>query len=121
MVINKNKREVYLLNRNNDRIIVTDFELNFIKYFGSRGDRNNQFDDLFGICFKNGYLYVSDNGNMRIQIFNQDLEFIKSVKLEYEPREVQISNSMLAVVSDDGISFYDLNNLDFHSKFDYEL
>ena len=121
IAINEDERELYLLDFNNDRIIVTDFELNFIKYFGSRGDKNNQFNYPRGICFKNENLYVSDRLNQRIQMFNQDFEFIKSLELEYEPREIQTSNSMLAVTSDNGINFYDLNSLEFHVKFDYEL
>ena len=32
IVINEEKREIYLLDLRNDRIIVTDFEVNFIKW-----------------------------------------------------------------------------------------
>ena len=78
IAINPEMEELFLLDANNDRIIVTDFELNFIKYFGSHCDKDNQFDCPCGLCFKNGYLYVSDTGNERIQIFNQNLEFVKS-------------------------------------------
>ena len=91
---------MYLLDFNNDRIIVTDFELNFIKYFGSQGDLDDQFICPLGILFKNGCVYVSDTANQRIQVFNQDLEHIKSLQLEFKPREVQTSNSVLAVTSD---------------------
>ena len=54
IAINRENGEVFLLDKH--RIIVTDFDTNFIKYFGSKGDKNNQFNCLLGICFKNGYL-----------------------------------------------------------------
>ena len=54
--INVEKRELYLLDSLKIRIIVTDFELNFIKYIGSKGDG-------YSICFKNGFLYVVDSYN----------------------------------------------------------
>ena len=101
IAVNQEKGEVYILDKENCRIIlVTDFELNFIKYFGSYGNKNNQFKYPFGICFKNGYLCVADCENYQIKVFNQDLRFIKSLQLECKPREVQTSNSVLAVTSD---------------------
>ena len=38
MNVNHEKGEVHLLDLDSERIIVTDLELNFIKYFGSRGN-----------------------------------------------------------------------------------
>ena len=57
--INQEKGELYILDYIYNRIIVTDLEFNFIKYFGSPGDKNNQFNYPRGICFKNENLYVS--------------------------------------------------------------
>ena len=121
MTVNQENGEVHLLDLDSHRIIVTDFELNFIKYFGSRGNKDNQFNQPVGICFKNGYLYITDSGNYRIQIFNQDFEFINSLKLEFDPKQVQILNSMLAITLEDGINFYDLNSLALKFSFYHEL
>ena len=120
IAINQEKGELYLLDKNNDRIIVTDMELDFIKYFDCV-DHGDEFDLPLAICFKNENLYVCDSGNKRIQIFDSDLEYIESLELGFSPYRVQTSNSMLAVTSDDGIYFYDLSSLDFQNKFDNEF
>ena len=119
LAINQEKGEVYISECYSDRIIVTDFELNFIKYFfGWIGE--DHLNSPYGICFKNGYLYVADGENNRIQIFNQDLEYIESLKLEYEPFQVQVTNSLLAVTSKDGIFLYELINLELYLKHENE-
>ena len=117
IVVNEEKKELYILNGSKARIIVTDFELNFIKYFGSMGRGDNQFLWPNNICFKNGFLYVSDRKNKRIQKFNQNLKFIKLLELEYEPLELTVLNSELAVKSIDGTTnFYDINAFNFNRK-----
>ena len=65
--------------------VVTNFDLNFIKYFGSMGNGDNQFKYPSSICFKNGFFCVGDTNNRRIHKFSQNLEFIKLLELEYRP------------------------------------
>ena len=95
MAINEEKRELYLLDTSRSRIIVTDFELNFIKYFGSWGNRDDQFFYPNSICFKKGFLYVTDSYSTkkRIKKFNQNFELIILLELEYEPRHLIVVNS----------------------------
>ena len=113
VAINERKGELYFSDYQNHRIIVTDFELNFIKYFGSFGGSNSsyQFFHPLGICFKNEYFYVCDSTNKRIQKFNQDLVFVNSLETKYNPFRVQVSNSMIVVASETRVYFYDLNSL----------
>ena len=61
-------------------------------------------------------MYVSDYLNKRVHKFNQNLEFIKLLELEYEPFQLTILNSKLAVESsdDDILYFYDINSLNFN-------
>ena len=121
IAINEEKRELYILGSSlKHRITVTDFELNFIKYFGSWGIGENQFIYPTSICFKNGFLYVCDCLNKRIHKFNQNFEFIKLLELEYEPFKMSVFNSELAVRSHDDSPtyFYDLDSLNFNRKAD---
>ena len=115
--VNQEKSELYILEKK--RIIVTDFDLNFIKYFGSEGEEDYQFNDPEDICFKDGFLYVTDCDNQRIQIFNYDLEFVKTLDLNYTPYRAKASNKMLGVTWNKGIKFYELNNLKLVKKFDW--
>ena len=75
IAINEEKREVYFLEQSKHRIIVTDFELNFIKYFGSYGNGDNQFNYPSSICFYNEFLYVCETIKKRIKKFNQNYFF----------------------------------------------
>ena len=113
--VNEEKRE-----RSKYRIIVTDFELNFIKYFGSQDRRgDNKFDHPSSICFKNGFLYVCDSLNRRIHKFDQHLKLIKMLILEYKPWQLTVFNSELAVRSRDESTYvYDINSLNFKREFD---
>ena len=36
---------------------------------GSKGSNQGQFNGLYGIAVDSGVLYVSDNGNSRVQLF----------------------------------------------------
>ena len=63
----------------------------------SEGNGDNQFNYPSSICFKYQFLYVCDSYNKRIQKFNQNLEFIKLLKLEFEPRHLTVFSSELAV------------------------
>ena len=119
IAINEEKRELYILEQLEHRITITDFELNFIKYFGSKGNGDNQFNYPSSICFKYQFLYVCDSYNKRIQKFNQNLEFIKLLKLEYTPYRLTVLNSELDVKSTDGATyFYDISSLNFNRKID---
>ena len=118
---NYEKKELYLLEESKNRIIVTDFELNFIEYFGSKFRKDFNFKSPTGICFKNGVLYVCDTYNKRIQVFNQNFKFIQSLKLQYIPDKVKASNSTLAVKSYDEVNFYDLNGLNLIRTFHHCL
>ena len=65
------------------------------------------------------FLYVCDNFIKRIQKFNQNLEFIKLLKLEYTPYRLTVLNSELDVKSTDGATyFYDISSLNFNRKID---
>ncbi len=69
----------YISDQLNHKILKLDFELNKIKSIGNLGSRFNQFNVPFGICCKDGILYICDNRNHRIQIYNEDLQFIDTI------------------------------------------
>ena len=83
----------------------------------SEGNGDNQFNYPSSICFKYQFLYVCDSYNKRIHKFNKNLEFIKLLKLEYQPMELTVFCSELVVKSlDSKIYFYDINSLNFKRK-----
>jgi hypothetical protein len=111
---------LYIADSQNHSIIKLDDEFNFIKSLGSCGADFNQFVKPLGICFKNGILYICDLFNQRIQICDKDLEFIDSVKVNYHPWMIKISNSLIFVQAFrvKSLFIYDLGSLSFKKKLD---
>ncbi len=109
---------LYIADQLSHCIIKLDFEFNKIKSIGSFGSGFIQFNSPLGICCKDGILYICDNRNQRIQIYNKDLEFIDSVKVDYEPWVIKITNSCLFVEAGNkpGLFIYELNSLSLKQK-----
>jgi hypothetical protein len=111
---------LYIADSQNHRIIKLDDEFNLIKSYGSFGADFNQFVKPSGICFKNGILYICDYGNQRIQICDKDLELIDSVKVNYQPWMIKISNSLIFVQATciKYLFIYDLKSLSLKKRID---
>ena len=117
--MNLEKEIAYITDCLNHRILITDFQLNFIKSVGSKGTENNQLDQPFDLCQLNNYLYVCDANNRRIQVLNNDLEFVKSFAVDSQPYQIKSLNSMLAVASLIEIYFFNSSDLSFIQKYDH--
>ena len=50
-----------------------------IKCVGQRGSKEGEFNDLRGLALHNNQVYVCDRNNHRIQVFDLDLNFIRSI------------------------------------------
>jgi hypothetical protein len=118
IALNKEDEQLYIVENTKHRIILTDLDFNFIKYFGSQGSGNHEFDFPVDICFKNHSIYVCDYDNHRVQIFNKDFEFISTLKTNYGPWKIKVSNLLICVKHIMGeIHFYNLNDLSLHRKY----
>jgi tripartite motif-containing protein 2/3 len=61
---------VYVVEFSCDRVSVFDENGKYIMSFGKRGDKDGEFKDPYAIAARDdGYIYVSDTGNNRVQIF----------------------------------------------------
>ena len=73
---------VCICDHNNNRIIITDKNLQKIKYkFGSTGNKPGQFECPIEACFYDSTLFVLDRGNKRIQNFSIDGQLIRIIEL----------------------------------------
>ena len=50
-----------------------------IKCVGQEGSKEGEFDDPLGLALHNNQVYVCDQNNHRIQVFDLDLNFIQSI------------------------------------------
>ncbi len=68
---------IYVIDRNNDRIQIFDSDGNYLDQFGSAGSGNGQFNDPFDIIISSeSKIYISDYGNHRIQVFDLDGNYL---------------------------------------------
>ena len=78
---------MYVSDANNKR--VQKFSISrrsFISKFGSSGKREGQFSSPYGICIDpEGKVFIADNSNHRIQVFNEDDSFAYSFPCQQEP------------------------------------
>ena len=71
--------QVYVCDRNNNRIQVFDLDLNFVRSIGSYGRRRDEFNIPLDMRFDTaGNMYVADNGNDRVQVMDSSGHFIRS-------------------------------------------
>ena len=111
IAVNREKEVLYMTDGVSKRILVIDFELNYISA------SEHKFFDPFGTCFKNDFLYVCDYLLNRIKIFDQNLLFCTDKKFDYSPAyTITISNSKICLVMATRINFYNLNNSSHHSE-----
>ena len=125
LAINPNTNLLYISELKNHKILITDFQFNFIKSFGSgQGTGLTQFNQPTDICYKNEKIYVSDSINKRVQIFNPYFVYSNTLKLDYNPKKLQASNSILCIRStkeSPGVYFYDLEKLNLIQKYNHGL
>ena len=80
------KDSIFVCDGGNHRLLV--FNKNFTrvkKIIGKKGKLNGEFNFPLGICFYAGLLYVSDHDNRRVQIFTQNGDFSKEIRLLKNP------------------------------------
>lgn len=92
-----NNDYVYVVDGDNNRIVIYNKQGQYVRQFGRFGTRKGEFNYPVGIGLdSNGMIYVADTKNHRIQIFDKDGDYEKMIKTEVggEPvRPVDISVS----------------------------
>src|SRR5580658_1445164 len=79
----------------NSRFVKIDKNGNWIKWVGTHGSGPNQFSTPHSIAYADGKVYVADRGNNRIQVYDTDLNFQKSISVVGSPWGICASPSYL--------------------------
>ena len=122
IAINKEEKRFYISDSRNNRIIMTNLEFKKIKSIGSKGKENNQFDRSSDLCFRKDNLYVCDYLNKRVQVYTSELEYVKTLRVGYNPWKIKASDVILCVEAGDqspGIHFYNLIDLSLYKKYEH--
>jgi len=87
---------------NNSRVVKLGKDGSWIKTVGTRGAGDNQFNTVHAIAVdaQQGLVYVADRGNFRIQVYDTDLNFKKTITGIGAPWSVQVTSKY--VYSGDG-------------------
>lgn len=117
------KDRFYIVDTFNDRILMTDYEFNFIKCIGFYGSLLGEFMSPLDVIFKDDYLYVTDYGNNRVQKLNSDLEMLGILEFPvgYCPFVIENIDDTLCIIPWTRlmIYFYDLNNFSLKNVHTY--
>jgi hypothetical protein len=82
---------------NNSRVVKLGKDGSWIKTVGTRGSGPNQFNTVHGIAVdaQQGLVYVADRGNFRIQVYDTDLNFKKTITGIGAPWSVQVTSKFI--------------------------
>lgn len=90
----------------NNRLLYLNNSGNIKKIIGKIGNGPYEFIDPTSITIdKKNNIYIIDNGNLRIQILNKNLEYIKSIKLD-EFRNISPNSFISDIAVDDNLRIY---------------
>ena len=84
--------------KTNNRILKLDRDRKLVKTWGKLGDGPGEFNQPHGLALDGqGRLYVADRGNSRIQIFDQDGNFLAQWRQFGRPSGIAIKGDMIYV------------------------
>jgi len=75
----------------NSRIVKLDKDGNWLKWIGTHGSGQDQFNIPHSIAYADGKVYVADRNNNRIQVYDRDLNYQKTISDVGMPWAVCIS------------------------------
>lgn len=92
---------IFVGDRNNDRIQKFDSSGNFLSKWGTTGAGDGQFTDPYNVEYApDGKLYVGDYNNNRVQIFDTSGNFIEKFSTTGSPGDVYVDSSTNVYVPD---------------------
>lgn len=95
-----NKENIVVSDTEEHKLVILDKEGNRIKEIGKIGGGPLEFSKPTDIYYdeETGYVYILDNGNMRVQILSENLEYVNEVSLS----DIELNDDMsyLSVVAD---------------------
>ena len=112
------QNKIFISQSDQHKVTVTDLDFRMIKEIGCKGDGYHQFNYPLGICFHDGFIYVCDGENKRIQKFTDNLVHKETFQLDFKPLSLRVINNFACIRSnsEDFIYFYSLTPLRLINK-----
>ncbi len=89
--------DLILLDGNDDKILLLDYDGNIIKTVGTTGSGPLEFSNPTAITTHDNKIYIVDGKNDRVQILDESLNYIKEIKLERKENSPEFSFQDIAV------------------------
>jgi hypothetical protein len=89
--------DLIVLDGNNDKILLLDYNGNIIKTVGTTGSGPLEFSNPTAITTHDNKIYIVDGKNDRIQILDESLSYIKEIKLERKENNPDFAFQDIAV------------------------
>ena len=109
--------KIYFWDFYSNKLYAIDFNLNYLNSVDLviNGDKI----ETYGMCYANDKLFLCDNWNFRLAIFDKDLNFVKFETTDLKPYFIKILENIVCIRHSEPqcISFYDLNT--FTLKYRY--
>ena len=87
---NPNNQKLYVCDQRNARVQVVNTDLTYHSIIGRKGRGNGEFQYTQDIAFNsNGDIYATDYYNHRVQIFNQDGIFLRTLRNKQQGQSLQ--------------------------------
>lgn len=95
-----NRENIVVSDTKEHKLVVLDNEGNRVKEIGKIGGGPLEFSQPTDIYHdqENGYVYILDNGNRRVQVLSENLEYVKELSLS--DIEIADGDNYLSVVAD---------------------
>lgn len=77
-----NEDEIIVSDKKEDCILKMDYEGNVIEKAGITGSGDGEFLSPSAVAVYNDELYVLDQGNNRVQVLDEDMNFVREIKLK---------------------------------------
>lgn len=94
-----NAGNIWVVNTENARILKLDSEGEVVFEFGEYGTGEDQLDTPNGICIVDDFMYIADEFNHRVQVFNLEGEYQKSYPTgpNSYPQDIVVKDSAIYV------------------------
>lgn len=95
--------KILITDTKTDRLMMFDKKFNLIKSIGKTGNGRLEFIKPSNVKYANGYIYVLDYGNQRIQVLDKNLSYIKEYIFEKADESPEFIYSSMAVDNKENI------------------
>jgi hypothetical protein len=106
---------LFISDSRNNRILISDFEINLHNFFNLFGTTNDHIGKPQGLLWHAGNLYICDNHNMKLKIFDENFKLANSVHFDFRPDKIQISATTAFIIDSTVIERFNLRIYSLHN------